>query len=104
MVYVADGDNHTIRKITPGGVVSTLAGSPGVIGSADGTGSDARFFETDGVAVDSAGNVYVTDEENNIVRKITTAGVVRTLAGEVFGNGLAADGTGSDVRFQGPYG
>ena len=60
-VYVADSHNNTIRKITPSGVVSTLAGLAGSIGSADGTGCAARFDSPDGVAVDSAGNVYVAD-------------------------------------------
>src|SRR5437763_10177228 len=60
-VYVADTSNYTVRKITPAGVVTTLAGFPGEYGSTDGTGSDARFNELLGIAVDSAGNVYVTD-------------------------------------------
>src|ERR1035441_4358330 len=80
-LYVADTDNHTIRKIAVGGAVSTLAGSAGVSGSADGTGSGARFFQPQGVAVDSAGNVYVADTSNYTIRKITPAGVVSTLAG-----------------------
>ena len=80
-VYVADTFNHTIRKITPGGVVTTLAGLAGNIGSADGTGSAARFNSPRGVAVDSAGTVYVADTNNHTIRKITAGGVVTTLAG-----------------------
>src|SRR5437899_2543898 len=60
-VYVADTVNHTIRKITPVGEVTTLAGSAGQSGSVDGIGSAARFYSPTGVAVDSAGNLYVTD-------------------------------------------
>jgi len=80
-IYVADTYNHTIRKITPGGVVTTLAGLPGVSGSADGTGSAARFYLPSGVAVDSSGTVYVADTDNDTIRKITPGGVVTTLAG-----------------------
>jgi streptogramin lyase len=67
-VYVADTGNHTIRRITPAGVVTTVAGSPGLIGSADGAGSAARFNRPRGVAIDSGGNVYVADTGNNTIR------------------------------------
>ena len=80
-VYVADTNNHTIRKITPAGVVTTVAGSAGVRGSADGTGAAASFNNPYGVATDSSGNVYVADTSNHTIRKITPAGVVTTLAG-----------------------
>ncbi|GGF24325.1 T9SS type A sorting domain-containing protein [Flavobacterium limi] len=93
-LYVADQFNHRIRKITPAGVVSTLAGS-GTDGNTDATGTAASFSYPIGVAVDASGNVYVGDQNNNKVRKITPAGVVSTLAGSgVAGNidavGLAA--------------
>jgi sugar lactone lactonase YvrE len=97
-VYVADRYNYIIRKITPGGVVTTLAGLAGSLGSADGTGSAARFFQPRGVAVDSGGNVYVTDVVNRIIRKITSGGVVTTLAG-LAGSLGSTDGTGSAARF-----
>src|ERR1019366_7810554 len=70
-VYVADFANDTIRKVTPAGVVNTLAGLAGSPGSADGTGSAARFNQPPGVAVDSAGNVYVADVYNSTIRKVT---------------------------------
>src|SRR5712691_9853340 len=69
-VYVADTDNHALRKITPKGVVVTLAGSPGKSGSTDGLGSAARFYYPKGVAVDNDGNVYVADTANQTIRKI----------------------------------
>ncbi len=103
-VYVADRGNDTIRKVTPAGVVTTLAGSAGNSGCADGTGTNALLSEPYGVAVDSAGNVYVTDANNNAIRKVTPAGVVTTLAGLVgvngpFGNWGMADGTGTNAWF-----
>ena len=79
-VYVADSYNGAIRKITPSGVVSTLAGS-GPAGINNGTGTTASFNEPTGVAVDSSGNVYVADSGNHVIREITADGVVTTLAG-----------------------
>ena len=93
-VYVADTGNNTIRKITLGGIVSTVAGSPGVAGGQDGNGAAAQFNGPGAIAVDAAGNLYVADTLNNTIRKVTPAGVVTTLAGTagVFGgqNGPAA--------------
>jgi ribosomal protein S11 len=102
-VYVADTSNCTIRKVTPGGVVTTLAGLAGAWGSADGMGSAARFWGPSGVAVDSAGNVYVADTHNNTIRKVTPSGVVTTLAGQA-GTAGSADGTGSAAQFAAPSG
>ncbi len=102
-IYIADTFNHTIRKITPTGVVSTLAGLAGTAGSTDGTGSAARFDTPRGIAVDAAGNVYVGDTFNNTIRKIAPAGVVSTLAG-LAGSSGGADGTGSAARFGSPQG
>ena len=103
IIYVADTDNHTIRKITAGGVVTTFAGAAGASGSADGTGTAARFNSPRGLAVDSTGLLYVADQGNRTIRTITPAGVVTTLAGSALTGGLV-DGTGSAARFLSPYG
>jgi hypothetical protein len=97
-VYISDYLNNRIRKITSTGVVTTLAGS-GTGQFADGTGTNASFKEPLGIAVDSAGNVYVGDAQNYRIRKITSAGVVTTLAGSSQG---FADGTGTNATFNGP--
>ncbi|MGZ7078933.1 MAG: Ig-like domain-containing protein, partial [Thermoanaerobaculia bacterium] len=102
-VYVADSYNHTIRKITPAGAATTLAGSAGSAGRMDGTGDSARFDYPSGVAADSGGNIYVAEAENHTIRKITPAGAVTTLAGSAGLTG-SADGTGSTARFNHPYG
>jgi len=100
-LYVTDND--TIRKIMPGGVVMTLAGLAGNIGSVDGIGSAARFYGPGGIAVDAADNLYVADSINYTIRRITPAGVVSTLAGQVGASGRS-DGVGSTAQFDDPTG
>ena len=100
-LYVADSGNHTIRKISPAGVVTTLAGQAGASGTIDGPGAAARFSVLKGIAVDRSGNVYAVDD--NAVRKISPAGIVTTLAG-VPGELGDADGAGSAARFRRPWG
>lgn len=119
-IYVADNGSHVIRKIVPqktglavstssgitytgGGIVTTLAGSPGKAGSADGTGSDARFNGPTYLAVDKAGNIFVSDTGNDTIRMVTPAGVVTTVAGKP-GAANSDDGTGGAARFDGPTG
>lgn len=100
-IYVADTGTSTIRKITPSGRVTILAGIPGAVGSTDGARATARFNEPSGVAVDGSGNVFVADTGNSTIRMISSAGVVTTVAGA---SGLvgSADGSASIARFNKP--
>jgi sugar lactone lactonase YvrE len=102
-VYVADTYNYTIRKITTDGSVTTLAGLAGSPGSADGQGNIARFYWPTGIAVDSSGNVYVADQGNRTIRKITSGGLVTTLAG-LAGSAGKVNGPGNVARFNIPNG
>lgn len=105
-IYVTDAGNGTIRMIAPGGIVTTLAGSPGIFGNTDGTGAAAQFGGLEAITVDAQQNLYVADSLNCNVRMITTAGVVTTVAGpsgqsQVCGS---TDGPGSAARFNSPIG
>lgn len=102
-VYVTDSASHCIRKITPAGVVTTLAGSPNNSGSADGIGSAARFSHPRGIAVDSTGTVYVADTFNHTIRKISASGETTTFAGTP-GVAGGQDGQGAAAQFMYPYG
>lgn len=99
-VFVVDA-SHAIRRFTPGVGVDTFAGTPATSGSQDGTGTAARFFRPEGIAIDSAGTLYVADTSNHLIRRITSAGVVSTLAGRA---GIAGsfDGPGSSAEFNQP--
>ncbi|MCX6916430.1 MAG: hypothetical protein NT167_25865, partial [Verrucomicrobia bacterium] len=101
--YVADTYNHTIRKVTAGGVVTTLAGTPGGAGTNNGTGTAAKFNYPYGLAVDTNGTVYVADSYNHVIRKITAAGVVTTFAGVMFAPGTN-NGASTTARFCVPTG
>lgn len=100
-IIVADRDNHCIRKITPDGTVSTIAGD-GTAGYADGDKSTARFNQPLDVAVDAAGNIYVADNLNHRIRKISPAGQVSTVAGD--GTAAFANGIGAAAKFKNPSG
>ncbi|NBQ56105.1 MAG: hypothetical protein EBU36_05620, partial [Verrucomicrobia bacterium] len=102
-IYVADTENHLIRKISPAGAVTTLAGTAGLPGSQDGTGPSASFFRPLGITVDGSGNVYVADTGNHTLRKITAAGRVSRVAGQNRSGGFA-DGGPSVSRLNSPIG
>jgi sugar lactone lactonase YvrE len=102
VIYVSDTGNNTIRKIASGGVVTTFAGTAGTSGSTNATGTAASFNQPYGLAVDGSGNVFVADAENNMIREITSAGVVTTFAGSV--NTGTANGTGAAATFNLPVG
>jgi DNA-binding beta-propeller fold protein YncE len=97
-VYVADTSNHRLRGLTPDGVVTTLAGD--TADYADGTGTAAKFNQPWGVAVDSAGYLYVADRNNHRVRRISLEGLVTTVAGT--GTAGSLDGSGDLAQFDSP--
>ncbi|MDB5061898.1 MAG: hypothetical protein JWP67_1741 [Mucilaginibacter sp.] len=100
-IYVSDSYNSAIRKITPAGVVTTVAGI-GQLGYLNGPAASAEFYSPSGLAIDASGNIFVADRGNNMIRKITPAGVVSTFAGS--GNAGYSDGTGIAATFNTPSG
>lgn len=79
-LYIADSGNACIRRVTPAGIVETVAGGR-EDGYADGPGAEARFYSPGGVAIDGAGTIFVFDEDNSCVRRIAPDGMVSTVAG-----------------------
>ena len=103
-IYVADLFNSTIRKVTPAGVVTTLAGVARSVGGTDGTGSVARFDAPGGITIDpSTGILYVADSSGATIRAVTSTGVVTTLAGTFNVPRQARMGTGSAASFNNPH-
>lgn len=101
-LYVADSNNHTIRRIAASdGSVTTLAGAAGVAGSTDGTGAAARFSRPGGIAIGPDGDLYVSELDGGLIRRVTTAGVVTTYAGSTVG---FADGAATSAQFNRPFG
>jgi sugar lactone lactonase YvrE len=98
-LYVADSNNHTIRRIAANGTVSTLAGLAGSSGTTDGTGSAARFARPSGIALGPDGDLYVAERDSHLIRRVTAAGVVTTYAGSSSGY---ADGSALGAKFNSP--
>jgi hypothetical protein len=99
IIYIADTNNHAIRKIAVNGTMTFLAGQPASPGSANGTGSVARFNQPTGLSVDTNGDIYVSDTGNSLIRRVTPAGVVTTVSSSGFG---FADGVFGNARFNNP--
>ena len=102
-LFVADTANHLIRRITPGGSVTTIAGQAGITGSSNGNTGVALFNTPRGVAIDEADTLYVTDSANRVIRRITADGNVTTIAGTT-GVAGSLDGIGTAARFSNPNG
>jgi len=94
-LYITDGDYNVVRKVTPAGIITTIAGSGGGSGySGDGGPAiDATFWGPVGIAVDGSGNLFIVDNSNNVIRKIDTSGIITTVAGnKTLGYGYSGDG------------
>ncbi|WMW80542.1 hypothetical protein RF679_18165 [Undibacterium cyanobacteriorum] len=101
-IFIADTNNGTIRKITPSGLVSTYAGKAGSLGSTDGSINTALFSSPRSLRFDKQGNLYVVEAANNVIRKISSAGIVSTVAGNANAVGAYVDGVGGIARFNFP--
>ena len=100
-IIVADTCNNRIRRISPDGDVTTIAGD-GSRGFRDGRGTQSQFNGPSGVAVDNNNNIIVADKQNNRIRRISPDGDVTTIAGD--GSGGFRDGRGTQSQFNQPYG
>jgi len=109
-VYVADGENYVIRKVSPSGtnwITTTIAGQAGTSGYNDGTNFDAQFGFPFAVSVDNADNVYVADAGYNTIRRLTPSGadwIVTTIGGSATASAGSSNGTNDVAAFNGPQG
>ncbi len=104
-LYIADTDNHRVRKVSPPGVISTIAGNgTGGYSGDGGPATSAELSYPAGVAVDSAGNVYIADEDNNRIRRVTQSGVIGTFAGNGTQGSSGDGGPGAGAELNEPFG
>lgn len=103
-IYIGDRDNNRIRKINTSGIITTIAGTGTAGFSGDGgPATDAKIYAPYGLCVDASGNVYFTDNGNDRIRKISTVGIITTIAGGGTG-GLGDGGSATDAKLFGPAG
>jgi len=102
-LYVTDSDNHTVRKITAKGVVTTVAGRPGFPGSDDGPATQAHLNHPSGIDLTASGELIIADTGNHTIRMLTTNGDLVTIAGLAGLQGYA-DGPSGSALFNGPVG
>ncbi|HEY2933147.1 MAG TPA: hypothetical protein VGK99_15510 [Acidobacteriota bacterium] len=104
-IFIADTRNHAVRKVTPAGIIITLAGN-GTSGSGGdgGPASSARLSRPEGIAVDTRGNIYIADTFNSRIRKITPDGMISTFAGTGTGGFAGDGGPASSARISSPRG
>ncbi|MEO8868756.1 MAG: T9SS type A sorting domain-containing protein [Bacteroidia bacterium] len=96
-LYISDYNNNRVRKINTSGVITTIAGNGNNGYSGDGAAATlAKLYEPSGLAFDATGNLYIADEQNNVIRKINTAGIISTYAGNGFGAGMGTGGYSGD--------
>ena len=91
-VYICDQYNNSIRMVNTSGIITTFAGTYSGFGGDGGPATTAQLYQPSGVAVDNAGNVYISDKVNSRIRMVNTAGIITSIAGTLSGNGYSGDG------------
>ena len=106
-IYIADRDNHAIRKVDTNGIITTVAGTIGESGTSGdgGVATSATLDNPNGVAVDASGNIYIADKNNHAIRKVDTNGIITTIAGTIGLSGKTGDGdAATSAKLKKPYG
>jgi sugar lactone lactonase YvrE len=104
-IFIADSNNHSIRKVSTSGIITTVAGNGTYGYSGDsGAATSAELYDPSGVAVDSSGNIYIADVSNQRVRKVDTSGIITTVAGNGTYGYSGDSGAATSAELNGPYG